>query len=195
MTNEKNMVKVTNRDTWTVCYTVPEIGANRRFTAHESKMIPVEELRRLVWTDGGRAIINNYLVIEDEKIVRDILNEVEPEYFYTESDVIKLLTLGSDDELRDALDFAPEGVISLIKDTAVNIKLNDVRKRDIIFEATGFSVTNAIRIAEESEAVETATKTRRVSANTEADEVAAPVEEAPSARRTAVPKYRVTTTK
>lgn len=193
MTNEKNMVKVTNRDTWTVCYTVPEIGANRRFTAHESKMIPVEELRRLVWTDGGRAIINNYLVIEDEKIARDILNEIEPEYFYTESDVIKLLTLGSDDELRDALDFAPEGVVSLIKDTAVNIKLNDVRKRDIILEATGFSVTNAIRIAEESESVETVAKTRRV--NAEATQEEALVEEAPTARRAAAPKYRVTTTK
>lgn len=194
MTNEKNMVKVTNRDTWTVCYTVPEIGANRRFTAHESKMIPVEELRRLVWTDGGRAIINNYLVIEDEKIARDILNEIEPEYFYTESDVIKLLTLGSDDELRDALDFAPEGVVSLIKDTAVNIKLNDVRKRDIIFEATGFSVTNAIRIAEESESVEAVAKTRRVNAEAAQEEIPV-VEEAPTVRRAATPKYRVTTTK
>lgn len=194
MTNEKNMVKVTNRDNWTVCYSVPEIGANRRFTAHESKMIPVEELRRLVWTDGGHAIINNYLVIEDEELAKEILNGVEPEYFYTESDVIKLLTLGSDDELRDALDFAPEGVISLIKDTAVNIKLNDVRKRDIIFEATGFSITNAIRIAEESEIVETVAKTRRVSAETEV-EAEAPVEEAPSTRRAAAPRYRVTSTK
>ena len=193
MTNEKNMVKVTNRGTWTVGYSIPEMGVQRRFIAHESKMISTEELRKLAWIDGGRAIINNHLIIEDETLVKEIFNEVEPEYFYTEEDVIKLLTFGSEDALRDALDFAPEGVIGLIKDIAVKIKLNDVRKRDIIFEATGFSVTNAIRIAEESESVETVAKTRRVNAEVAQEE--APVEEAPTARRTAAPKYRVTTTK
>ena len=194
MTNEKNMVKVTNRGTWTVGYSIPEMGVQRRFIAHESKMISTEELRKLAWIDGGRAIINNHLIIEDEALVKEIFNEVEPEYFYTEEDVIKLLTLGSEDALRDALDFAPEGVIGLIKDIAVKIKLNDVRKRDIILETTGFNVTNAIRVLEESEVVETVTKTRRVNAEAVAEEET-PVAAAPTARRTSLPKYNVTSIK
>ena len=194
MTNEKNMVKVTNRGTWTVGYSIPEMGIKRRFIAHESKMISAEELRKLAWIDGGRAIINNHLIIEDEALVKEIFNEVEPEYFYTEEDVIKLLTLGSEDALRDALDFAPEGVIALIKDIAVKIKLNDVRKRDIIFETTGFNVTNAIRVLEESEIVATVTKTRRVNEEAAAEEET-PIAAAPNARRTSPPKYNVTSIK
>jgi len=53
---------------------------------------------------------------------------------------------GSLDEFLDCLDFAPEGVKDLIKNLAVELPLNDVAKREAIFNKLGFNVDNAIRI-------------------------------------------------
>jgi len=58
---------------------------------------------------------------------------------------------GSLDEFLDCLDFAPEGVKDLIKNLAVDLPLNDVAKREAIFNKLGFNVDNAIRIKKESD--------------------------------------------
>jgi len=50
----------------------------------------------------------------------------------------------------DCLDFAPEGVKELIKTLSVELPLNDVAKREAVFEKLGFNVDNAIRIEKES---------------------------------------------
>lgn len=57
---------------------------------------------------------------------------------------------GSLDEFLDCLDFAPEGVLDLIKNLSVELPLNDVAKREAIFNKLGFNVDNAIRIKKES---------------------------------------------
>ena len=57
-----------------------------------------------------------------------------------------LLTQGTLDQLMDALDFAPAGVIDLIKDMSVKLELADIHKRKAILEKTGFNVTKAIEI-------------------------------------------------
>ena len=48
------------------------------------------------------------------------------------------------DQLLDCLDYAPEGVISLVKNMAVDMKLNDVSKRDAIKDKTGFDVSKKV---------------------------------------------------
>ena len=78
-----------------------------------------------------------------------LLGKVEPEYDYTPTDIKNLLLNGSLDELLDCLDFAPEGVIEIVKDLAVELPLNDVAKREAILNKTGFNVTNAIEIKKE----------------------------------------------
>jgi len=55
-----------------------------------------------------------------------------------------LLQHGSLDEFLDCLDFAPEGVLDLIKEYAVTLPLNDVAKRQAILDKLGFNVTVAI---------------------------------------------------
>ena len=66
----------------------------------------------------------------------------------------------------DCLDFAPEGVINLMKDLAVKLEIPDVRKRQAISEKTGTSVDNAIKINQLSKVDENEkapeTKQRRV---------------------------------
>ena len=72
----------------------------------------------------------------DDNETLDSLNmgNQEPEYFYTEADVKKLLLEGTLDQLEDALNFAPEGVLKLIQDIAVAIEVPDTRKRKMISE-------------------------------------------------------------
>lgn len=162
MSNEK-IIKVRNRDNGHVGYVIPDLNLRRDFNAGEIKEISLEELQKLAYLPGGQALIRNYLLIEDEEAVDSIIGNVEPEYYYTEEDVKNLLLNGSLDELKDCIDYAPSGVLDLIKKYAVELKINDIAKRDAIKEMLGFNVTNAIMINEETEEKEEVKeKTRRV---------------------------------
>ena len=48
------------------------------------------------------------------------------------------------DEFKDALDFAPLGVIDLIQDLSVKLPISDIHKRQALKEKTGFDVDRAI---------------------------------------------------
>lgn len=145
-------VKVLNRDNGTVTYSIPEMNGLRRvFASGEIKEVTLEELEKLSYIPGGLALLQDSLVImNNPKVIEHILGHVEPEYSYTGDDVIRLLTTGSLDEFLDCLDFAPAGVIDLIKSLAVEMPLNDVAKREAILNKTGFNVDNAIRIKKEA---------------------------------------------
>jgi len=190
MLENTDKVRVENRGRAIVAYKVPESKIIRRFVGNEVKEIEMGELRMAIQIPGTRRVIENNLIIHSKEAVEELLPNAEPEYFYTVADIDFLLTRGTLDQLKDALDFAPKGVIDLIKDQAVKTELNDVRKREAILEQTNFDVTKAIEINYLSNTVaETETKTRR----------AAPVaednidkQEAAPVRRAAAPsKYTV----
>ena len=109
-------VKVTNRSSGRVIYKIPEHGIRREFEANETKLLPYQELVWLSYRPGGRNLMAKMLLIQEVKATQALNIHTEPEYFMTEADVIKLLRDGSLDELKDALDFAPEGVVQIIKD-------------------------------------------------------------------------------
>lgn len=161
------LIKVLNRDNGSVVYSLPELNGLRRvFQAGETKEITFEEIEKLSYIPGGKALLTDSLVIlNNQEAIDLILGHVEPEYSYSKSDIIKLLQQGSLDEFLDCLDFAPEGVIDLIQTLSVELPLNDVSKREAILNKTGFNVDNALRIkreAEEPETTQTPTVTRRV---------------------------------
>lgn len=163
MLNNTDKVRVENRSNAIVGYSIPESNIKRRFVANEVKEISMEELRQAVQIPGTYRTILDNLIIHDKTAVEELLPGVEPEYFYTAKDVDFLLERGSLDQLRDALDFAPSGVIDLIKERAVKTELNDIRKRDIILEQTNFNITEAIKINHLSqEDDEPVVKVRRV---------------------------------
>ena len=145
------LIKVLNRDNGSVIYSIPEMNGLRRvFQSGETKEVTFEELEKLSYIPGGMELLRDNLVIKDnQEAINLLLGHVEPEYSYTKQDIVKLLKEGSLDEFLDCLDFAPEGVIDLIKNLAVQLPLNDVEKREAILEKTGFNVTNAIRIKKE----------------------------------------------
>lgn len=181
MLDKNTIIKVTNRDNGTVGYTISDLGnLHRTFQSGETKEISMDELRRLSYIPGGHQILENYLVIENEEAVQELLNQVEPEYYYSKEDIENLLLKGSLDQLEDCLNFAPEGIINLVKKMAVDLKLNDVAKREMLLKKTGFNVTSAININEiTAEEETTSVKTRKAAAITETkQETAEPVRKA-----------------
>jgi hypothetical protein len=161
---------------------------------NETKEIPMEELRKLSYQPGGLYILENCLVIDNDEAIEELLHGVEPEYKYTEKDVEYILTQASLDEFLDCLDFAPNGVIDMIKTKAVDIRLNDVNKRQAILAKTGFNVTKAIEINHMSQAADEVveSKTRRTSAPTvEAKEPVATGRRTAAPSTTSAPKYTV----
>ena len=164
MIDEKKIVRVTNRDNGHVGYRIPDMNnLVRDFSANETKNITVEELKKLAYISGGPTLIRDYLVIEDPEVVEEILGDVEPEYYYNEEDVKKLLLNGSLAELKDCIEFAPKGTVDLVKQLAVELPVNDVTKRKAILDMTGFNVDAAIMINEETkDEIEDTQRVRRV---------------------------------
>lgn len=186
MDNNK-MYKVTNRSSCTVSYQIPDGFGFREFAPGQTLEITFDELEKLSYTPGGQNIISKYLLIRDTEVTESLAVHTEPEYYMTEKDIIELLLHGSLDAFLDALDFAPVGVIQIIKDQAVKMKLNDVAKREAILKKTGFDVTKAIQHNAESkeEASNEDSPKRRV-------QPAAASETTP-VRRTAPTQYKIVT--
>lgn len=155
MIDKTEIIKVTNKGRGITGYVIPDLGnLYREFMPGETKEITMDELRKLSYIPGGKAMLKNYLLIQNEEAVAELLNEVQPEYYYTAEDVKDLLLNGSLDALKDCLDYAPAGTLDLVKKLAVELELNDVKKREAIREMLGFNVTKAIEIEKETNAEE-----------------------------------------
>ena len=175
MVEESRRIKVQNRDFGSVGYTIPDLNnLHRTFQPGEVKVITFEELFKLSQVPGGEYIISNYLIVYDDEAIKELLGMIEPEYFYTEAEIVKLMQTGSLDEFEDCLNFAPKGVLDLIKQFAVALPLNDVSKRDLIQKKLNFSVASAIELAKVDE-VEVVETPKRKAAVPKVGESAAPV--------------------
>ena len=147
MLDKTSIIKITNRSTGIVGYSVPDLNIQRSFTPGETKEVTVEEVQRLSFTKGGKKLLEKYFILHNEDVVEEILGEVEPEYFYTEAEVKELLLRGSLEQLDDCLTFGNEGVFDMIKKLAVDLEINDISKRDLILKKLGYNVTNAINVS------------------------------------------------
>ena len=188
MANTNTMYKVKNRSSGKVTYSVVYNGNKRHqvYNPGEVKVVPYEELRQLSYQHGGPELIYNYLQVGRPEILEDLNIVPEPEYYMSENEIKELLQTGSMDAFLDCLDFAPMGVIDLIKRYSVELPLGDFNKRRAIKEKLGFDVDAAIKNNEASkeETKKAETPTRRVVEKKE--EVA----QSTPARRT-TPKYNI----
>lgn len=170
-------VNVKNRSNNTVIYNIPDGNVRRTFSPLETKQISSEELQKLVYQPGGPELLAGYLVVEDKKLLAQLLGVPQPEYWLDEAGVVRMLTEASLDEFLDCLDFAPPGVLEMIQEKAVELPLNDNSKREAIKKVLGFDVTAVIqhnREVKEEEAKEgieeAPEKKRRVNAAPTAEE-------------------------
>ena len=144
MIEDNTLVIVRNRNAGSTRYMLDN-GVSRHFEHNEVKKIPFGELKTLAYTNMVQCILKDCLVIENEEAL--LLNlEVEPEYFYSEEEVKTILLNGTLDQLEDMLNFAPDGIIEIVKKLAVSLEILDIHKRDMISEKTGFSINNAINV-------------------------------------------------
>ncbi len=141
MDNTKIAVQnLTNND---VVYIDDNGGIARRMVFHAQQTIPVEKevIERMQYDTGGAVLLKDFLSVKDDDMRTDIgIPADQIEYNWTKEDVKNLLTSGEEDALRDALDFAPQGIIDMIIDMAVAMPLNDRNKVEIIAEATGRNI-------------------------------------------------------
>ncbi len=181
MINQDTIYNVKNRSSSTVVYRIPELNLRREFAPGEVKRISFGELEKLTYQQGGREMLEQYLQIIDEVVTRNLNVRREVEYDMSENQVKDLLQRGSLDAFLDALDFAPLGVIDLIKSMSITLPLTDLNKIRALKEKTGFDVDKALAHIEEERAEETegyitpAPQERRVKQT----------EPAPTGRRTA----------
>lgn len=186
MIDRNTVYLVQNRSASMVCYTVPELNIRREFQPNEIKRIKFDELDQLINQPGGALLIQDYLMIDKPEVTQELSIETEPEYYMSKDDIKNLILSGSLDQFLDCLDFAPEGVIEIIKEMAISLPMNDVEKRIALKNKTGFDVDAAIKnkmaeIADEGAAAEPEAPHRR-----------APVKEAEGpVRRAEQPKYTV----
>lgn len=166
--------KVKNRSSGKVAYTVYYNGnkIHQSYNPGEIKIVPYEELRQLSYQHGGPDLIYNYLQVSNNaaEVLKSFNLYPEPEYFLTENEIKKLLLEGSMDSFLDCLDFAPVGVIDLIKKYAVDLPLNDYNKRKAIKTALGFDIDAAIKnneLSKEEDKTSETAPTRRVVENKE----------------------------
>lgn len=180
---------VKNRSSSKVGYVVPEDGVRREFMPGESKKVKFSELEKLSYQPGGEALMTHFLQIKTDDAIRELNIHTEPEYFMDEAKIKEIMISGSAEAFMDMMDFAPIGVIDLIKKFAVELPLESTPKIDYLKKKTGFDLVKALaNIKAEKEEDETegkinpAKQGRRVAIPTE--------EEAPAGRRT-TPKYNV----
>lgn len=185
MIRSEDMFNVKNRSTSVVVYRIPESNLRREWAPGEVKRIPFGELEKLTYQPGGRELIANFLQIMENEVTDDLNVHCEPEYNMSEEQVRDLILNGSIDAFLDALDFAPLGVIDLIKTMSVQLPITDMAKREALKAKTGFDVDKAIendRASKEDNKKETIADKpveRRVT------------ESAPAGRRTSGNAYKV----
>ena len=138
-------VKIKNRSATQIIYTIPELGIRREFSPGETKIIAFDELEKLNWQAGGRELMMSFLQVTENKAIEDLNIPTEVEYHMSEEQIIDLLLNGDLDAYLDCLEFAPVGVIDLIKLYAVELPLTDTRKIEALKERTGFDAAVAYK--------------------------------------------------
>ena len=149
-----SIIKVKNRSASRVGYLIPDSHIRRVFAPGEIKEISTEELEKLAYQPGGMYILINHLQVEANAVKELKMETPEREYYYSEDQVKTLMKEGTLDEFLDCLDFAPAGVIDLIKKYAIELPLTDLNKMNAIKEKTGFDALTALKHEQEVKTTE-----------------------------------------
>lgn len=119
--NLQTKVKVSNRSDGSVGYKLDALHIKRHWRHPGDYInIPIEELLELKSSRGTKYILDHLLKIEDNAARALVFDEapLPPEYDYSEAEVEQLLYAGTNEQLYDALDYAPDGVLSIIRTKA-----------------------------------------------------------------------------
>lgn len=149
MTDDE-LIDIQNLTDYQVGYIVPEVGTKRGFMPQQCRQIAAGELRAVYAAPGGESLFTDYLAIKDKELASEFnisTDAFEHEYNWTQKEVDNVLLYGSLDKLKDALEYAPQGIVDLIIDRAIAVKLPDNNKLAAIKEFTGRDIASMIQLA------------------------------------------------
>ena len=144
MAKQQYYYKVKNRSGSVVTYRIPDLNIQRKFVPGETKVLSYEEITRLSYQQGGKELLAEFLQIDSTQVPQTIGINPQPEYYMSEAQIVDLLKNGPLEQFLDCLDFAPEGVLELVKKFAVELPLSDYSKRQALKDKLGFDVDAAI---------------------------------------------------
>lgn len=97
-------------------------------------------------------MLQHYLGVNNKELAHEFgisNDQYTHEYSWTRKDIDRVLQTGSADELADALDYAPLGIMETLVGRAVDLRISDMNKRKLIKEMTGKDVSKMINYVEE----------------------------------------------
>lgn len=141
-------VSVRSRTEGSVAYKLDSLRVARSWPKSGSVLqISIDELKELMVYPGGEYILRNLVIIEDEAARIEILGaEVQPEYNYTEDEIKYLLYEAEDNALLDCLDYAPVGVLELIKEFSLEKMPNTTAKIKAINQKLNINLNKIIEM-------------------------------------------------
>ena len=188
MENKDRRVKVVNRTGGSLAYKIDTLRVTRHWPRPGDYLnISISELSELKTVPGGNYILKECLIIEDKEALNVLFPdiELEPEYNYGLKEVEALLYEADLAQLLDALDFAPKGVLELIKTKATEKLPNETAKIEAINKKFKIDLNKVNELHQEKEIKEQAPKqTRR-------RRTAPIIETKGSKQESSLPKYKV----
>lgn len=140
LTGER-MVKVWKRANGRVSYILDEPKVRREWVrGDEVKMITFHELYTLSNDPGGRAILEYFLLIKDQDVLKALQLPLDPEYQYTEEDCKTLALKGTKEQILDALEFGGYGIATLIKRAATENRIDSTDRKNMLNDIFKFNL-------------------------------------------------------
>ncbi len=188
MENKDRRVKVVNRTGGSLAYKIDTLRVTRHWPRPGDYLnISISELSELRTVPGGNYILKECLIIEDKEALNVLFPdiELEPEYNYGLKEVEALLYEADLAQLLDALDFAPKGVLDLIKSKSAEKLPNETAKIEAINKKFKIDLNKVNELHQEKEIKEqTPKQTRR--------RRTAPIVETKELKQeSSLPKYKV----
>lgn len=188
MVNKEKRVKVVNRASGSLAYKIDTLRVTRHWRKPGDYLnISIAELLELKTVKGGQSLLENYVIIEDKEALSVLFpdQELEPEYNYGLKEIEALLYEADTEQLLDALDFAPKGVLDLIKAKSAEKLPNTTAKIEAINKKFKIDLNKINELYQEKEILEEKpepTRRRRTAPIIETEE---PKQES------SLPKYKV----
>lgn len=167
MTTDLNRkIKVINRTSGSLAYNIESLRVVRYWKKPGDYLnIAINELLELKTAAGGPTVLEDLVKIEDKEALSVLFpeNDIEPEYHYGEAEIDTLLYEAPIEQLLDALDYAPQGVLEIIKTRAINKLPNTTEKIEAIDKKFNTSIhkIHILQIDQEAQEEEAPKRQRR----------------------------------
>lgn len=188
MVNKEKRVKVVNRTSGSLAYKIDTLRVTRHWRKPGDYLnISIAELLELKTVRGGQSLLENYVIIEDKEALSVLFpdQELEPEYNYGLKEIEALLYEADTEQLLDALDFAPKGVLDLIKAKSAEKLPNTTAKIEAINKKFNIDLNKVNELYQEKEILEEKPEPIRRRRTTPIIETGEPKQES------SLPKYKV----